>query len=126
MERMADQGVRREPDNATSIARIDRSSSGDWRHLLLLLALVLPLRGWLLFNTEVAARDSIGFIRYALQFEGKSWKETLLANHQHPGYPLAIWAVSQPIRALAGTNADTMRLSAQLASTLAALALLIP
>jgi len=98
----------------------------DWHYLALLLLLVLPLRLWLLWNTEVAARDSIGFIRYALQFESKSWKETLLANHQHPGYPLAIWAVSQPVRALAGTDAVTMRLSAQLASTLAALALLVP
>src|SRR5262245_58802169 len=39
----------------------------DWQWLLLLLVLVIPLRGWLLFNTEVAARDSIGFIRYALR-----------------------------------------------------------
>jgi hypothetical protein len=98
----------------------------DWHLLLLLFALVLPLRLWLLYNTEVAARDSIGFIRYALQFETKPWKEVLLGNHQHPGYPLAIWAVSQPVRAIAGTDAATMRVSAQLVSMLAALALLVP
>ncbi len=71
----------------------------DWRCLATLLMLVLPLRVWLLYNTEVAARDSIGFIRYALQFESKPWQEVLLGNHQHPGYPLAVWAVSQPVRA---------------------------
>jgi hypothetical protein len=98
----------------------------DWRNLALLLLLVLPLRLWLLVNTEVAARDSIGFIRYALQFESKPWKEVVLGNHQHPGYPLAVWAVSQPVRALFGTDPVTMRVSAQLASGLAALALLIP
>ncbi len=99
--------------------------SGNWRLLLLLFVLVLPLRIWLVCTTEVAARDSIGFIRYALEFEHKSWPEVLLGNHQHPGYPLVIWAVSQPVRAVAGTDAVTMRISAQLASTLAALALLI-
>src|SRR5258708_6849336 len=98
----------------------------DWRFLLLLFLLVLPLRIWLVCTTEVAARDSIGFIRYALQFEQKPWQDVLLGNHQHPGYPLAIWAVSQPVRAMAGTDAMTMRISAQLASTMAALALLIP
>src|SRR5436305_9613877 len=98
----------------------------DWHYLLLLLLFVLPSRAWLLYNTEVAARDSIGFIRYALQLESKPWQAVLLGNHQHPGYPLAIWAVSQPVRFLAGTDALTMRISAQLASTLAALALLIP
>ena len=84
----------------------------DWRYLALLLALVLPLRMWLICDTEVAARDSIGFIRYALQFENKSWQAVLLGNHQHPGYPLAVWAVSQPVRAIGGTDALTMRISA--------------
>ena len=38
----------------------------DWLLLGALLALILPLRCWLLYNTEVTARDSIGYIRYAL------------------------------------------------------------
>jgi len=108
---------------------VDISTKGswkDWHYLVILFLLVLPLRGWLIFNTEVAARDSIGFIRYALQFENKPWQEVLLDNHQHPGYPLAIWAVSQPVRAVFGTDPLTMRFSAQLVSALAALALLIP
>jgi hypothetical protein len=99
----------------------------DWFYLVLLLALVLPLRAYLLYHTEVTARDSIGYIRYALQFEKYSWQEVLLKNHQHPGYPLAIWAVSQPVRALLGpANPDNMQLSAQLASSLAAILLLFP
>src|SRR5262249_25888758 len=98
----------------------------DWRLLALLLILVLPLRVWLLYNTEVAARDSIGFIRYALQFETKPWKDVLLGNHQHPGFPLAIWAISQPVRAVLGTDPATLRLSAQLVSLAAGLALLVP
>src|SRR3954452_5976624 len=41
-----------------------------WRDLgvlALLLALATASRCWLLWHTEVAARDSIGYIRYALQ-----------------------------------------------------------
>ena len=70
--------------------------------LLLLLMLVIPLRVWLIHNTEVVARDGIGFMRYAMDLEKLSWKDVLLNNHQHPGYPLSIWAVSIPVRALHG------------------------
>jgi hypothetical protein len=110
----------------TSPAQEQTNTWPDWRYLVLLCSLVLPLHGWLLCNTEVAARDSIGFIRYALQFETRSWKDVLTGNQQHPGFPLAIWAVSQPIRAMAGTTPETMCFSAQLVSALTALALLFP
>ena len=70
--------------------------------LLILLMLVLPLRGWLMWNTEVLARDSVIYINYAMEIERLSWKKALLSNHQHPGYPLSIWAVSVPVRRLAG------------------------
>ncbi len=94
--------------------------------LALLLALVVPLRAWLVYNTEVVARDGIGFIRYALELEKSPWKETLLKNDQHPGYPLTIWAVSLPVRAWMGENNAALQLSAQLASNLAAVLLLFP
>ena len=58
----------------------------DWRWLVLLFVLVVPLRGWLLYNTEVMARDSVGYIRYALRFEEQSWGEVLRSFDQHPGY----------------------------------------
>ena len=99
----------------------------DWRLIGLLVLLVLPLRAWLIHNTEVTARDSIGYIRYALAFERKPWQTVWKENDQHPGYPLAVWAMSVPVRAVAGrTDAPTMQLSAQLVSAAAALLLLIP
>src|SRR3954453_17387383 len=99
----------------------------DWLLLSLLVALVLPLRCWLLYNTEVTARDSIGYIRYALAFERKPWHDVWKENDQHPGYPLAVWAVSGPVRAVTGrTDAPTMQLCAQLVSAAASLLLLIP
>ncbi len=99
----------------------------DWQLIGLLLALVLPLRVWLICNTEVTARDSIGYIRYALQFEQYPWTEVLQKNHQHPGYPLLVWLTSVPIRAIEGaTTPDNMELAAQLVSFVASLVLLVP
>jgi hypothetical protein len=93
--------------------------------LLLLVAVVL--RGWLVFHTEVLARDSIGYIRYALEFENDTWANVLRNNHQHPCYPLTILGVSVPVRAWTTlSEADAMTVSAQLASSLAAVLLVIP
>jgi hypothetical protein len=99
----------------------------DWQWLLILCAVVVPLRGWLLWNTEVAARDSIGYIRYALRFDEHSWGEVLRAFDQHPGYPLAIWLTSLPVRAVAGeTTPELMVKCGQLVSALAAILLVWP
>lgn len=99
----------------------------DWLLIGVLVALVLPLRLWLICNTEVTARDSIGYIRYALQFEQKPWAKVLQQNHQHPGYPVLVWLTSLPIRAMEdATTAANMTLSAQLVSLVASLVLLVP
>jgi hypothetical protein len=99
----------------------------DWLLIGLLVAVVLPLRVWLICNTEVTARDSIGYIRYALQFEQYGWKETLLKNHQHPGYPVLVMLMSQPVRAIHGaTTPENMELSTQLVNLLASLVLIVP
>ncbi len=107
----------------------------DLGTLGLLLGLVVVLRGWLLTHTVVPARDTIGYIRYALEFERfsensslwETWQKVLRKNHQHPGYPLSILAVSVPVRYFAGRiDPNTMQLSAQLASNLAAVLLVLP
>jgi hypothetical protein len=101
-----------------------------WRELgllALLFLLAVGIRAWLIGHTEVAARDSVGFIRYALEFERYPWKEVLERNLQHPGYPVVLLAVSWPVRyCLGGTNSVSMQLSAQLASALAGVLLVIP
>jgi hypothetical protein len=97
----------------------------DWPWLLALLIIVGSLRAWLVYNTEVTARDSIGFIRYALRFDSMTWGEALKDQHQHPGYPAAVWAVSQPMRMWFGATPETMRVSAQLVSVAASILLAI-
>jgi hypothetical protein len=101
----------------------------DWGLVAVLLLLALSLRGWLMAHTEVLARDSIGFIRFALEFESDDWQQVVRNNHQHPGYPLTVLLVSIPVRAVADADArpaDVMAFSAQLASNLAAVLLVIP
>jgi 4-amino-4-deoxy-L-arabinose transferase-like glycosyltransferase len=99
----------------------------DWLLIAGLFALVLPLRLWLLHNTEVTARDSIGYIRYALQFEQKPWPDVLKGNHQHPGYPVLVLLMSQSVRAIDGeTTPENMELSAQLVNLIAAMLLIVP
>jgi hypothetical protein len=112
-------------------AQPEAVSVAGWKRdavlLLLLLALVLPLRLWLLSSAVATARDGIGYIRYATSFEHYPWQKVWQGNHQHPGYPLAILLVSQPVRAYTGaTDAPTMQYAGQLTSMLAALVLLYP
>ena len=41
----------------------------SWLPLTILIAIGVALHAWVIARTEVAARDSIGFIRTALRFE---------------------------------------------------------
>ena len=106
-----------------------RWTSADWLLLALLVLLAAGIRVWQLAHTEVAARDSIGFIRIAWQLHQhplSEWKDVLAHAEQHPIYPLTIHAVSILLRGLALNEPDRMRLSAQLASALAAVLLVLP
>lgn len=108
-----------------------------WR-LSFIVLMTLMTRGWVLLHTEVLSRDSIGFIRFALQLEDppndslkpaeKLSHSALLRNtYQPPGYSLALLAVSWPVRsAMGGTTCDSMVVSAQLTSILASIFLIFP
>src|SRR5438067_9974363 len=99
-----------------------RWTSADWLLIGLLVLLAAGIRVWQLAHTEVAARDSIGFIRVAWQFRRAplaQWPEVVRHAEQHPVYPLAVLAASKAVRHLArGPESDRMRLSTQLASAL--------
>lgn len=99
----------------------------DWILLLVLLILATAIRAWLLCHTEVTSRDSIGFERYAWELEHKKWKQVLRSNLHHPLYPLTVLVMSVPVRqAVHGTDLEVMQSSAQLASGLAGILLVIP
>ncbi len=101
-----------------------------WRGVALVVILLLAaggLRAWHLRHTEVAARDSIGFIRIAWQMEHGDFRHAVADGQQHPGYPLAILGASKLVRAVSpADDAIVMQRSAQLANSLAGILLVIP
>ena len=93
----------------------------------LFLVMAGAIRLWLVGHTAVAARDSIGYIRYALELENKPWAEVIRSNEQHPAYPTALLLMSWPVRHwMHDINPHSMQLSAQLATALAAILLVFP
>src|SRR5262249_50398537 len=104
------------PDSSSVKSRVPA-----WLPVLAIIALGLALRVWVIARAEVAARDSIGFIRYALRLEREPFFDVIKTAEQPPGYPLIVMFVSWPVRAWTGeVNCDTMVLSAQVANALMA------
>jgi hypothetical protein len=105
--------------------------STGWRidllALLVLCVLAVALRCWLISHTQVAARDSIGFIRYAIDLERLPWTKVLREQSQMPLFPLLTLVTSVPVRAASGgMTCDAMVLSAQLANSFAGVLLVFP
>jgi hypothetical protein len=99
----------------------------SWLVMTLLITVAIGLHLWVIARTEVAARDSIGFIRYALRLESEPLTKVLKEGEQPPGYPAIVLLVSKPVRMWKGdSSADTMVLSCQLASALMAVLSIIP
>jgi hypothetical protein len=100
---------------------------GHLRYVLVLVVLAAGLRSWQLWHTEVATRDSIGFIRYAWRLHGESWPRVIRDSEQHPVYPFLIHLASGPVRALVPHDLPrAMQLTAQLVSCLAGVLLVVP
>ncbi len=100
---------------------------GDRRYLAVLIVLAVALRVWQVSHTEVTSRDSIGYIRIAWQLEHDDWRKVLPNSSQHPLYPLAVLAASVPVRHYYhGDLALAMQFSAQLASCVASVLLVVP
>jgi hypothetical protein len=114
------------PNNAPVSGR--RSSVWtDIGSISLLIVLVLSLRLYLVWHTEVAARDSIGYIRYAWQLKNQPWLEVLRQTEQPPLYAVGVLAMSIPVdRWMGAPQSIGFQRSAQLASVLASMLLVIP
>jgi hypothetical protein len=98
----------------------------DLRCLLILAALAGGIRTWQLTHTEVASRDSIGYIRIAWELQHGDWRRVIPAAPQHPLYPLAVLGVSLPVRHFLIDLPTAMQVSAQLASSLGSILLILP
>ncbi len=96
--------------------------------LCILVLCVFFLRVWQITHTEVAARDSIGFIRYAWALENTSdWKSLVKGAHQHPGFPVSIYIFSVPVRFFVSSDLPlAFQISSQLSASFFSVLLVIP
>jgi 4-amino-4-deoxy-L-arabinose transferase-like glycosyltransferase len=109
--------------------------------VLAVMVWVAGLHAVVIARAEVASRDSIGFIRYALHLETPppDWHDPdqpgrqltraeVIQRAEHPpGYPLAVLVASWPLRAwMGGVHCDSMVLACQLASSIAGVWLVVP
>jgi hypothetical protein len=115
------------PTMETLAASAAGVSWADLRCLALLVLLAVAIRAWQITHTEVASRDSISYIRIAWQLEHDSWLQVMPVSPQHPGYPLAVLAMSLPVRHFLPDDLPrAWQISAQLVSALASVLLLVP
>ncbi len=102
------------------------SGSDGWR-ILALLAVAAAVHWWLVANTAVTARDSMGFARYALALgDGRPWADLLRDEAHPPGYPLAVLAASRLIPTSGLQATEHILLAAQVASSVAGVLLVVP
>jgi hypothetical protein len=112
------------PQDEKYALRLFRNDIGP---LLVLLCLATAIRVWLICNTEVTSRDSIGYQRFAWELGHDNWKQVLRSNVHHPLYPVTILMISGPVRLMANdSEVAIMELSAQIASGLAGILLIFP
>lgn len=95
--------------------------------LCVLVLIAAVAHWWLVSNTVVTARDSIGFARYALSLgdPGRSWAEVLRAEAHPPGYPLAVLTAHTLLPADKPPT-DRILFAAQVASSIAGVLVVFP
>lgn len=99
----------------------------DVRLLAILVLVGGAVHAWLIGHTVVLARDGVDFLHFEWRLEHDAWATVLRSEGQHPGYPLAVMALSTPLRHLLHRDdSNAMALYAQLTSALAACLLVIP
>jgi hypothetical protein len=109
-------------------AGIEDRRQHEWVLLALLMLLAGAIHAWQIGHTAVAARDSIAFIRDAWRLQHEPWRRVVRESLHPPLYPLTVLAVSLPVRRLAPhvPEPTIMQYSAQIASALAGVLLVIP
>lgn len=124
------------PPAVTPAPTLGARRSDLWR-LLVLAAVAVGVHWWVVANTAVTARDSVGFARYALALENptagwpegtaRTWKDVLKEEPHPPGYPLAVLAAAQVVKGVSNAPLPERTLAAaQLASAAAGVLLVVP
>lgn len=97
----------------------------DVRRLIVLLAVAVAVHVWLVSNTVLTARDSIGFARYALALDVRDWKDVLKEEAHPPGYPLLVLGAYKAMGSGEPVT-DRVLLAAQVASSVTGVLIVLP
>jgi len=123
---------------SAEIAPLKAGRFSDLGRIAFIMLIALAARAWIISRSEVISRDGVGFIRYARQLEDPpvspknpdrlmTRTEVLRASFHPPGYAYSILMASYAVRACCtGNEPDIWVRSAQLASLMASLLLVIP
>jgi hypothetical protein len=98
----------------------------DLGMIAMLLLLSVAIHAWLIRHTVVPARDGIDFLHYAWRLQHDPWPNVVRTEGQHPGYPLAVLALSAPWRSAAAEDCNAMARYAQVVNALASCLLVVP
>ncbi|MCE9563759.1 MAG: glycosyltransferase family 39 protein [Planctomycetes bacterium] len=111
----------------------------DYGRLAILVLTAIAIHAWLIANTAIPARDSLGYARIAVKFSDPNAGETnpheshqridvIRSAEQPPGYPMAIWLTEKVLRCVTSglSVADRSLLATQIANATAAVLLVIP
>jgi hypothetical protein len=95
--------------------------------LVLLIALHVAVKGWVVAHTLAVASDGYGFIAIARQMESGSFWGAVRGSEQHPLFPLLLLGVSRPLR-WSGFWAEprAWELAGQLVSVASSILLVLP
>jgi hypothetical protein len=111
-----------------SFAPPEPRRAADWPFLTILLLAAILLKCWLISRSPLFARDGVGFIELAQCLNEEPWDAVLRKAHQHPLYPMNIWATARIYRCCVPgplENADWL-LCAHLANAWASVLACIP
>lgn len=95
-------------------------------HISFLLLLAICIQVWMLARNKLPSQDGVRFIRIASEFSYEPFDETLKRSVQHPLYPLLVCGYHETVGWLWGEGAQAWLRSAQQASALAIVLLVIP
>lgn len=91
--------------------------------VVLLMACGSALFGWLASRTDILFPDGLRYVAQARAIEEGAWKDAILGSVDHPLYPIGIVAAH---RTLGGESPLDWQRSAQLASVVAGVLLIVP
>lgn len=95
------------------------------RPLPWILALAMALHAIDIGQSLLPAQDGLKFLRVARDFHHQPWADVVRASDQHPLYPAAVACLQPVLQVPMGSGPESWRLSAQLVSVLAMLAMVL-